>query len=147
MSNLVTATVKFPAREPTQTTRGPRINVKVTLPSGEDVQVWGDPSSPIAAWTKGQTVTLKQNGKYFDPVTDGSAPQQAVQAPQKAIADVSSPEGLEALQKRADALTALYIGIYHKLIEGDEGKPFDGGIHKEDLASAAATIFIQVCRG
>jgi hypothetical protein len=125
MSNqpiILPAIVKYEAREPKQTTRGPRINVKVTL----------------------------ENGQYFDPAPgtpDAGTAQNTPQAPQKPQADVSSLEAVEALQKRAHVLTGLYLDIYAKLIEGDPDKPFGSGINKEDLSSAAATIFIQVCRG
>ena len=146
---ILPAVVKYEAREPKQTTRGPRINVKVTLEDGTEAQIWGDPDSPIADWKRGQRVNVRKNGQYFDPApgTPGASQETTPQATQKPVADISSPEAVESLQKRAHTLTGLYIAIYHKLLEGDESKPFDGGIHKEDLSSAAATIFIQVCRG
>lgn len=144
------ATVKFEACEPKQTSRGPRINVKVVLDNGQEVQVWGSLDSPIAHWKRGQRVNVKQKGEYFDPAPGtpkSDNAQSAPQAPQKPQADVSSPEAVEALQKRAHTLTGLYLDIYARLIEGDPNKPFGSGVNKEDLSSAAATIFIQVCRG
>lgn len=144
------ATVKYEAREPKQTSRGPRINVKVTLDNGQEVQVWGSPDSPIADWKRGQRVNVKQKGEYYDPAPgtpDAGTAQSAPQATQKPVADVSTPEAVEALQKRARVLTGLYLDIYAHLIEGDSDKPFGSGINKEDLSSAAATIFIQLCRG
>ena len=144
------ATVKYEAREPKQTSRGPRINVKVVLDTGQEVQVWGSPDSPIADWKRGQRVNVRKNGQYYDPAPGtpkSDNAQSAPQAPQKPQADVSSPEAVEALQKRAHTLTGLYLDIYARLIEGDPEKPFASGISKEDLSSAAATIFIQVCRG
>lgn len=144
------ATVKFEAREPKQTSRGPRINVKVTLDNGQEVQVWGNPESPIADWKRGQRVNIKQKGEYYDPAPgtpDGGAAQTTPQAAQKPVADISTPEAVEALQKREHVLTGLYLDIYARLMEGDPDKPFGSGINKEDLSSAAATIFIQVCRG
>lgn len=150
---LVQAVVKFAAREPMQTSRGPRINIKATLPDGTDVQVWGAPDSPIATWAKGQRVLLLQKGKYFDPAPNqpnqGQEPAQhgrPVQGPQRPAVDVSTPEGMEALQKRADALTGLYMSIYARLIEGNPEEPFGAGVNKEDLSSAAATIFIQLMK-
>jgi hypothetical protein len=153
MSNqpiILPAIVKYEAREPKQTTRGPRINVKVTLEDGTEAQIWGDPNSPIADWKRGQRVNVRKNGQYFDPAPgtpDAGTAQNTPQAPQKPQADVSSPEAVEALQKRSATLTGLYLDIYARLIEGDPEKPFASGISKEDLSSAAATIFIQVCRG
>ena len=144
------ATVKYEAREPKQTSRGPRINVKVTLDNGQEVQVWGSPDSPIADWKRGQRVNVKQKGEYFDPAPgtpDAGTAQSAPQAPQKAVVDISSPEAVETLQKRAHVLTGLYLDIYARLLEGDPDKPFGSGVNKEDLSSAAATIFIQLCRG
>ena len=144
------ATVKYEAREPKQTSRGPRINVKVTLDNGQEVQVWGNPESPIAEWKRGQRVNIKQKGEYFDPAPgtpDSGNAQSAPQATQKPVTDISTPEAVEALQKRSQVLTALYLDIYARLIEGDPDKPFGAGVNKEDLSSAAATIFIQVTRG
>ena len=147
---VIQAIVKFPAREPMQTSRGPRINIKATLPDGTDVQVWGGPDSPIATWTKGQRVYLTKKGQYYDPAP--AQPTQEAQekpagSPYKAQADVSTPEAVELLQKRAEALTAVYMSIYARLIEGNPEEPFGAGVNKEDLSSAAATIFIQACRG
>ena len=152
MSNqpiILPAVVKYEAREPKQTTRGPRINVKVTLEDGTEAQIWGDPNSPIAEWKRGQRVNIRKNGQYFDPApgTPSASQETTPQAPQKPQADVSTPEAVEALQKRSATLTSLYLDIYARLIEGDPEKPFASGINKEDLSSAAATIFIQVCRG
>lgn len=147
---ILPAVVKYEAREPKETTRGPRINVKVTFEDGTEAQIWGDPNSPIADWKRGQRVNVRKNGQYYDPAPGtpkSDNAQSAPQAPQKPQADVSSPEAVEALQKRAHTLTGLYLDIYARLIEGDPNKPFGSGVNKEDLSSAAATIFIQVCRG
>lgn len=147
MPEIIQAVVKFPAREPMQTSRGPRINIKATLPDGTDVQVWGGPDSPIAAWTKGQRVYLTKKGQYYDLAPAQPTQEAPAGSPYKAQADVSTPEAVEVLQKRAEALTAVYMSIYARLIEGNPEEPFGAGVNKEDLSSAAATIFIQACRG
>lgn len=145
---ILPAIVKYEAREPKETSRGPRINVKVTLEDGSDVQIWGNPDSPIAEWSRGQRVNVRKNGQYYDPApgTPGASQENTPKAPQKPQADISSPEAVEALQKRAHTLTGLYLDIYVRLLEGDQDKPFGSGVNKEDLSSAAATIFIQLMR-
>ena len=56
--------VKYPPKEPRQTSYGLRINAVITLPSGEEVKLWGDPGDPaLTALTKGQQVALAQNAK------------------------------------------------------------------------------------
>lgn len=56
--------VKYPANEPRQTTHGLRINSVISLPSGEEIKLWGDPGDPLlTALKKGQQVALAQNAK------------------------------------------------------------------------------------
>lgn len=56
--------VKYTPGEPRQTSYGMRINAVVTLPTGEEVKLWGDPGDPtLTALTKGQQVALTQNAK------------------------------------------------------------------------------------
>ncbi len=62
--NLIYGRVKYTAGTPKQTQYGMRINVVVTLPSGEEVKLWSDPGDPaLVALTKGQQVQLAQNAK------------------------------------------------------------------------------------
>jgi hypothetical protein len=55
-----------------------RINAVVTLPSGEEVKLWGDPGDPaLTALTKGQQVALAQNSKGgWQLVQQQETPQQ-----------------------------------------------------------------------
>ena len=56
--------VKYTPGEPRQTTHGMRINAVITLPSGEEVKLWGDPGDPaLTALKKNQQVSLAQNAK------------------------------------------------------------------------------------
>jgi hypothetical protein len=62
--NLTYGRVKYTAGQPKQTSYGMRINVVLTLASGEEVKLWGDPGDPaLTALTKGQQVQLAQNSK------------------------------------------------------------------------------------
>jgi hypothetical protein len=45
--NLTYGRVKFAAGKPVQTTYGLRINAVVSLPSGEEVKLWGDRTGSI----------------------------------------------------------------------------------------------------
>jgi hypothetical protein len=70
--------VKYIPGEPRQTSHGLRINAVITLPSGEEVKLWGDPGDPaLTALTKGQQVALAQNAKGgWQLVQQQETPQQ-----------------------------------------------------------------------
>lgn len=56
--------VKYTPGEPRQTSHGMRINAVITLPSGEEIKLWGDPGDPaLTALKKNQQVALAQNAK------------------------------------------------------------------------------------
>ena len=151
---MITATVKFPAREATQTTRGPRINALVTLPDGQEVRVWANENDGlVSTWQKGQTVTVKltKDGKYYDAVagTPATTAQGAPQATQSRQAvDITDPEQASALQARAMAYADLYRAIHQRLAAGDAQDPLDMYTLPEgDLHAAAASVFIAITRG
>ena len=153
---MITATVKFPAREATQTTRGPRINALVTLPDGQDVKIWANENDGlVSTWQKGQTVTVKltKDGKYYDAVapaqgtaTTAQAAPQATQSRQ--AVDITDPEQFHALQARAMAYADLYRSIHQRLAAGDAQDPLDMyTLPESDLHAAAASVFIAITRG
>ena len=151
---MITATVKFPAREATQTTRGPRINALVTLPDGQEVRVWANENDGlVSTWQKGQTVTVKltKDGKYYDAVaeTPATTAQGAPQATQSRQAvDITDPEQASALQARAMAYADLYRAIHQRLATGDAQDPLDMyTLPESDLHAAAASVFIAITRG
>jgi hypothetical protein len=151
---MITATVKFPAREATQTTRGPRINALVVLPDGQEVRVWANENDGlVSTWQKGQTVTVKltKDGKYYDavagtPATTATSAPQATQSRQ--AVDITDPEQYAALQSRAMAYADLYRSIHQRLATGDAQDPLDMYTLPEgDLHAAAASVFIAITRG
>ena len=151
---MITATVKFPAREATQTTRGPRINALVVLPDGQEVRVWANENDGlVSTWQKGQTVTVKltKDGKYYDavagtPATTATSAPQATQSRQ--AVDITDPEQYAALQARAMAYADLYRAIHQRLATGDHQDPLDMYTLPEgDLHAAAASVFIAITRG
>jgi hypothetical protein len=151
---MITATVKFPAREATQTTRGPRINALVVLPDGQEVRVWANENDGlVSTWQKGQTVTVKltKDGKYYDAVagTPATTAQGAPQATQSRQAvDITDPEQYAALQARAMAYADLYRAIHQRLATGDAQDPLDMyTLPESDLHAAAASVFIAITRG
>ena len=153
---MIQATVKFPAREATQTTRGPRINALVTLPDGQDVKIWANEGDGIVStWKKGQTVTVRptKDGKYYDAVPNAEAPAQAAtSAPQatqsRQAVDITDPEQYAALQARAMAYADLYRAIHQRLTTGDAQDPLDiYTLPEGDLHAAAASVFIAITRG
>jgi len=70
--------VKYIPGEPRQTSHGMRINAVITLPSAEEIKLWGDPGDPaLTALTKGQQVALAQNAKgNWQLVQQQETPQQ-----------------------------------------------------------------------
>ena len=151
---MITATVKFPAREATQTTRGPRINALVVLPDGQEVRVWANENDGlVSTWQKGQTVTVKltKDGKYYDavagtPATTATSAPQATQSRQ--AVDITDPEQASALQARAMAYADLYRAIHQRLAAGDAQDPLDMyTLPESDLHAAAASVFIAITRG
>ena len=61
---IVQGTVKYAAGPARETKNGPRINVVVTLPDGEEIKLWGDPGDPVLTpLKKGNAVQLVKNAK------------------------------------------------------------------------------------
>ena len=153
---MIQATVKFPPREATQTTRGPRINALVTLPDGQEVKIWANEGDGlVSTWKKGDTVTVKptKDGKYYDAVPPSQAPATtATGAPQatqsRQAVDITDPEQYAALKDRAMGYADLYRAIHQRLATGDPGDPNDMYTLPEgDLHAAAASVFIAITRG
>lgn len=153
---MIQATVKYPAREATQTSRGPRINALVTLPDGTDVKIWANENDGlVSTWKKGQTVTVKltKDGKWYDPVPPSEAPATtATNAPQathaRAVVDITDPEQFAALQARAMGYADLYRAIHQRLATGDPQAANDMyTLPESDLHAAAASVFIAITRG
>lgn len=153
---MIQATVKFPAREATQTSRGPRINAVVTLPDGTDVKIWANEGDGlVSTWQKGQSVIVKptKDGKYYDAVPPAQAPPTtATSAPQttqsRQAVDITDPEQYAALQARAMGYADLFRAIHQRLATGD---PQDANdmytLPESDLHAAAASVFIAITRG
>ena len=153
---MISATVKYPARDATQTSRGPRINALVTLPDGQEVKIWANEGDGlVSTWKKGQTVTVRltKDGKWYDAVPPSEAPAQAATgAPQatqsRHAVDITDPEQFAALQARAMAYADLYRAIHQRLTTGDHQDPLDiYTLPEGDLHAAAASVFIAITRG
>ena len=153
---MIQATVKFPPRDATQTSRGPRINAVVTLPDGTDVKIWANEGDGlVSTWQKGQTVTVKptKDGKYYDAVPPSQAPATtATGAPQatqsRQVVDITDPEQYAALCARAMGYADLYRAIHQRLATGDPQDANDMYTLPEgDLHAAAASVFIAITRG
>lgn len=153
---MITATVKYPARDATKTSRGPRINALVTLPDGQEVKIWANEGDGlVSTWKKGQTVMVKptKDGKWYDAVPPSEAPATpSTNAPQathaRAVVDITDPEQFAALQARAMAYADLYRAIHQRLSSGDMNDPTDMyTLPESDLHAASASVFIAITRG
>ena len=100
--NLIYGRVKYTAGTPKQTQYGMRINVVVTLPSGEEVKLWGDPGDPaLVGLTKGQQVQLAQNAKGNWQLLQQQQSQEP--PPHQGNANGVAPTGWTPDEKRAIA--------------------------------------------
>jgi hypothetical protein len=145
--NLTYGRVKFTAGEPRQTSYGMRINCVITLPSGEEVKLWGDPGDPmLTSLTKGQQVQLAQNAKgnwqLVQQQQDESVPangQNAVQIVQNQLWSDDEKRAIAAkvsenakLMKYCLAQTREHCGEYLET--------------SEDLRAIATTLFLEALR-
>ena len=147
----VTGTCKYPAGKVFTNAKGtPSINAVFTLQDGSECRVFGKPGdSDLEAITKGQTVELNFDGKWYNlskgakPAANSTpSPATATAQPRKSLLD--DPEKLAATTAQ---LCDLYRNIYERLMKGDPNDPLDVlSLREEDLAAATATVFIQTCK-
>lgn len=143
---LVTATVKYPAREPRDTKFGPRINAVVALGNGEEVRIWGRPGQePLATLTRDQAVQVVQDHKGnwhlvepdqpAAPLGFHPGPVAAPPAPQAppAPAPVAAPAADPAL-----LLADTWARCFARLVSQ--------GVPPEVAGPGASTILIQLGR-
>jgi hypothetical protein len=124
-----------------------RINCVITLPSGEEVKLWGDPGDPmLTSLTKGQQVQLAQNAKgnwqLVQQQQDESVPangQNAVQIVQNQLWSDDEKRAIAAkvsenakLMKYCLAQTREHGGEYLET--------------SEDLRAIATTLFLEALR-
>jgi hypothetical protein len=141
--------VKYPPQEPRQTKNGLRINAVVTLPSGEEVKLWGDPGDPtLTALTRGQQVALAQNAKggwqlvqqHDESVSanGNSSVQNQTEShtewtPEQKRAIASRIEERAKLMKYCLAQAREHCGEYLET--------------SEDLRAIATTLFLEALKG
>ncbi len=87
--NIIQGTVKYGAGPARDTKNGPRINVVVTLPDGEETKLWGDPGDPsLTPLKKGIAVQLVKSTKGTGYSLLDTAPTTPAAPPAKAKAPV-----------------------------------------------------------
>jgi hypothetical protein len=136
--------VKYIPGEPRQTTHGLRINAVITLPSGEEIKLWGDPGDPmLTALKKGQQVALAQNAKgNWQLVQEQETPQQhqngTVQNQQN-----REPEDREIIAAKIEhrAKVMRYCLIKAKEHCGDLVES------EESIRVIATTLFLEALKG
>ncbi len=95
--------VKYTPGEPRQTSHGMRINAVITLPSGEEVKLWGDPGDPaLTALAKGQQVALAQNSKGGWQLVQQQETQQQAQNGNGQNQPMWEPEDRETIAARIE---------------------------------------------
>lgn len=77
---LLKATVKYPALDPKDFGKGPRINVVCTLSNGEEAKLWGNPEDAIAQLKKGEQISVIFDGKSYKLASE-NLPQTEAQPP------------------------------------------------------------------
>lgn len=147
---LSTGTVRYPAREPREYEHGPRINAVVTLSTGEDVKLWGDPDSEIATLRKSQPVQVCHDGKTWKLVNTSSPPSSASIPTEPTDAEklVKGAKWTDA-QKRAIAeRTTELANLMGYCIERAiaQAQKLPQQPTSQDIQDIASTLFIQINR-
>jgi hypothetical protein len=137
--------VKYTPREPRQTSHGMRINAVVSLSSGEEVKLWGDPGDPaLTALTKGQQVALAQNAKGGWQLVQTDQPeQQTSTSTDKNFTHTEwTPEEKRAIASRIEERAKL---MKYCLAQAREhcGEYLETS---EDLRAIATTLFLEALK-
>jgi hypothetical protein len=136
-ATLIAGKVRYTASTPKDFGHGERINVVITLSSGDDIKVWGSPNDAIATLTKNTQVTLLHDGKTYKLVSD---PQQA--QGKQPVTTALTPEAKHAIalyvNEQADLLKFCWITASEKLDSLAS--------NEESVRCAAASLFIAAQR-
>ncbi|WP_416667922.1 hypothetical protein [Egbenema bharatensis] len=132
---LISGKVKYAAGKPRQTIYGDRINVMITLSTGEDVRLWGNPGDPsLTPLRKGQDVSLMQNGKGYKLVSHSdSAPINGSDRPPVApsMAEPVLPQDQDCLE-----IVTIFRQLRAALPECRE----------DTVRAFTSTVFMQRCK-
>ena len=113
----------------------------VSLPSGEEVKLWGDPGDPaLTALTKGQQVALAQNSKGGWQLVQQDAPQQTNNGNGQ-TQPMWEPEDRELMAARIEhrAKVMRYCLIKAKEHCGDL-------VDEEGIRAIATSLFIEALK-
>lgn len=126
---IVNGVVKWEARSPLETKYGPRINVVVTLDSGEEIKLWGNPDDPILTHlVKGQRLTLLQDDKGYK-IADMATLSNPTPAPPPPVPPPAPP----TFDGDVEAIAHIFEQLRARLPQADA----------QTWRSLTATIFIQ----
>lgn len=146
MAQIATATVKFEAREPKETQYGPRVNAVLTLDSGEEIKVWGNPGDPVQFLRKGERVQVVKGKKGWDL---GETTADTAKAP-----TANNPKGFETPAEDARKSMVSYIDFsakmhrhcYDKALEQYTNEAEELLVSEREVMATATTLFIQAMR-
>ena len=143
---LHTGTVKFGAGKTFQTQYGERVNCVITLASGEEAKLWGNPDdAALLALKKGQQVQLMKDQKGYKLISEATpeTPQASPQASSGSNGKRLPPTWTDDERRAIAAKTeqqAKFLRYCHDQIKHQ----FDGtGLSEESLRTLTITLYIQ----
>jgi hypothetical protein len=149
--NIIQGTVKYAAGPARETKNGPRINVLVTLPDGEETKLWGDPGDPaLTPLKKGNAVQLVKNAKgtgysLLDtaPTTPAAPPAMPGYSPRQQP-EVFKPWN-DFEKKELEAKIDQDAALMHYCLQTARKKFFDSGMVEAEasVCALASVLFSQ----
>lgn len=140
--------VKYSANEPRQTTHGLRINSVISLPSGEEIKLWGDPGDPVlTALKKGQQVALAQNAKGNWQLVNQQ--EQSPHPSQNDAVQNQSEQWLDWTPEEKRALAAkiqAHAKLFRYCLEQARENCSEFCETSEDLRAIATTLYLEALK-
>ena len=137
---ILTAKVKFPPRNIT-TQYGPRVNVGLTTPDGENITLWSKPEDPtLLQLSRGQEVQVCQDEKGKYKLLE----QQSKASPSKPLPKATewTPDEKKALATRV----SQHADLLRYCLETSRNRFGDLLEQEESIRALATTLFIQAVR-
>lgn len=123
---IINGKVKYPSGKILNTTNGPRINVVVLMPDGEEKKIWGNPKDEISKLKKGDEIELVKtvNGglKLLSKAQEMEPEPQSTESP--------------TISKLADKLSECFDAMQARQPD----------LCEESIRTMAISLFIQSAR-
>ena len=143
---LLSGVVKFGAGKAFQTQYGERVNCVITLASGEEAKLWGNPDdAALLALKKGQQVQLMKDQKGYKliseatPETPQASPQASSGSNGKRLPPTWTDDEKRAIASRTEQQAKFLRYCYDQINAQFAGQP----LSEESIRTLAITLYIQ----